>query len=41
MQENLNMYISNDIKIKNVTKTAKTDVIGKRTAKYLLRIITK
>jgi len=29
MQENLNMYISNDIKNLNVTKTAKTDVIGK------------
>ena len=29
MQENLNMYISNDIKNINVTKTAKADVIGK------------
>ena len=29
MQENLNMYISNDIKNLNVTKTAKADVIGK------------
>ena len=29
MQKNLNMYISNDIKNINVTKTAKSDVIGK------------
>ena len=29
MQENLKMYISNDVKNINVTKTAKLDVIGK------------
>ena len=29
MQENLKMYISNDIKNINITKTAKLDVIGK------------
>ena len=35
------MYISNDIKKINITKTAKLDVVGKSKLKYLSRNIKK